>query len=74
LQVAAVAGHTEMKQLLRQEIQRAVEQFTAAINNGGSHRHIYYQHRGHALMAQGETEKAQADFAEAERLRAMESE
>jgi serine/threonine protein kinase len=66
--LAAELGHDEIEKLLRQEMQRAVDHFTAALEIGTRH-FTSLKYRGFALMALGETEKAEADLAESDKLR-----
>lgn len=68
LQLAIELGHTEIAQILRDELNRRTKHYTRAINSGGDYMCIYYLVRAQAYQALGETAKAEADLKKAKEL------
>jgi hypothetical protein len=66
IRLATEHGHKEIEMLLRGEMERAVQLFSATIDAGGPQVNVFYNYRGDAWRALGDSAKAAADKQEAD--------
>ena len=65
IELATEFGHDDVAVLLIDEMQRAIDHYTRAIEAGGPYSYTYFQRRGWAWSAIGKDDEAAADLKEA---------